>query len=270
MYVNDIGAAGSRTTINELGKNLRQMEKEKGVTFNVEKTNIMLIGKAKNETEMDIQLKNGLVREVEEYKFLGNWLNKKGNMDRQIEELEKKAEGIIVEIKRITKEEDLGMLSTDARLLIYERTAVPSLTNNLECWTKIGKKEMERLEKIQGRMLKRLLKVPESTSTWGVLKETGIWSVEMQIVYQRLMLYQNLLASDDERLGRRIIEAEEETVYAGWATETERIAGVIEIDIGEVHNLTKKAWKKKVKEKIKLALEKQSKRKEDSSKQIRY
>ena len=77
-----------------------------------------------------------------------------------------------------------------------------------------------------------------------------------------------LLASDDERLGRRILEAEEETVYAGWATETERIAGVIEIDIGEVHNLTKNAWKKKVKEKIKLALEKQSKRKEDCSKNI--
>ena len=33
----------------------------------------------------------------------------------------------------------------------------------------------------------------------------------MQIVYKRLLLYHNLLASDDERLGRRIIEAEEET-----------------------------------------------------------
>ena len=133
MYIDDIGAAGSRTTINELGKNLRQMEREKGVTFNLEKTNAMLMGKAKNDTEMDIQLKNGLVREVEEHKFLGNWLNKKGNMDKQIDELEKKAEEIIVEIKWITKEEDLGMLSTDARLLIYARTAVPSITNNLEC-----------------------------------------------------------------------------------------------------------------------------------------
>ena len=35
---------------------------------------------------------------------------------------------------------------------------------------------MERLEKLQGRMLKRFLKVPESTSTLGVLKETGIWT----------------------------------------------------------------------------------------------
>ena len=85
-------------------------------------------------------------------------------------------------------------------------------------------------------------------------------------MYQRLVLYHNLLPSDDERLGRRIIEAEEETVYTGWATATEKIAGVIEIDIGEVHNLTKNAWKNKVKEKIKLALEKQSKRKEGSCK----
>ena len=54
------------------------------------------------------------------------------------------------------------------------------------------------------------------------------------------MLYQNLLASDDERLGRRILEAEE-TAYARWATETERIAGVLEIDVGEEHSLIKNA-----------------------------
>ena len=86
-------------------------------------------------------------------------------------------------------------------------------------------KDMERLEKIHGRMTKRLLKVPESTSTWGILKEFAIWVLEMQIAYQKLILYQNLITSDDERLGRKINEAEEETAYAGLATETEKIAG---------------------------------------------
>ena len=184
------------------------MEIEKGITFNVEKINVMIIGKKKEGNEMEIELKYGLVREVEEYKYLGNWLNKKGNMGRQIEEIEKKVEGMIIEIMRVSKEDELGKLSTDARLLIYERTAVPSLINNLECWTRMGKKDLERLEKLQGRMLKRLLKVPESTSTRGVLKETGICPIEMKIAYQRLMLYQNLIASDDERLGRKISEAE--------------------------------------------------------------
>ena len=40
---------------------------------------------------------------------------------------------------------------------------------------------MVKLEKLEGRMLKRLLQVPESTSTWGILKETGIWTLEIQI-----------------------------------------------------------------------------------------
>ena len=52
-----------------------------------------------NGTEMDIQSKNGLAREVQEDKSLGNWFNKKGFIHKQIEELEKKAEGIIVEIR---------------------------------------------------------------------------------------------------------------------------------------------------------------------------
>ena len=90
VYVDDIGAAGSRATINQIGKNVRQMEIEKGITFTVEKTNVMIIGKKKKGNEMEIELKNGLVREVEECKFLGNWLNEKGNMDRQIEEIEKR------------------------------------------------------------------------------------------------------------------------------------------------------------------------------------
>ena len=52
-----------------------------------------------NDTKMNIQSKNGLAREVQEDKSLGNWFNKKGIIDKQIEELEKKAEGIIVEIR---------------------------------------------------------------------------------------------------------------------------------------------------------------------------
>ena len=49
-------------------------------------------------------------------------------------------------------------------------------------------------------------------------------------------------------------------------TETERIAGVIEIDTNEVQTTTKNTWKNKAKEKIKIVLEKQSKRNEENSK----
>jgi len=78
----------------------------------------------------------------------------------------------------MAKEEDIGELSTDARLLIYEKTAVPTILYNLEVWTQINQRTMERIERIQAKIIKRILELPESTPYWGLLKETGIWPID--------------------------------------------------------------------------------------------
>lgn len=49
-------------------------------------------------------------------------------------------------------------------------------------------------------MLKRLVELAESTPTWGVLKETGIWQIKELVVYQRKMLLRDLLMLKGERL----------------------------------------------------------------------
>ena len=37
----------------------------------------------------------------------------------------------------MTKEEDLGKLTTEARLTVYKKTALPTVAYNLETWTRI-------------------------------------------------------------------------------------------------------------------------------------
>jgi len=78
------------------------------------------------------------VKKTEEYKYLGSRMNQKGNLERQIEEIERKALIIGREAERISKEENLGKFSTEGRLVIYEKTIAPVLTYNLDVWTKIG------------------------------------------------------------------------------------------------------------------------------------
>ena len=175
--------AGSVSTIVETGGNLREMEERKKNTFN--KTNIVRIGKGKNKERSNYRIKERASERGGEVQILGNWINEKGNMTDQIEEIESRVEAITSRIIKLTKEEELGKLSTDARLVVYKRTAVPTLINNLECWTRIGRKDMERLERVQGKMLKRILKLPKTTPTWGIIKETGIWPMEMRVVYHR-------------------------------------------------------------------------------------
>ena len=164
----------------------------------------------------------------------------------------------------------MGELSTEARLVMYEKTGQLTLINNLECWTRIEKKEMERIEKVQGRMLKRLMGLPKSTSTWGILKETGTWTLEMRIMYHRMMLYQSLVNADSERLGREIIEAQQRTGNNGWTRETEKMARRLGIDIEATRTGTKGKWKQTVKERIEEELVNRTKIKEKEMKKLRH
>lgn len=162
---------------------------------------------------------------------MANWLDEKGTMKEQINEIERRTEGMTVEMMKMTKKEELGKMSTEARLTIFQRTVVPTMKNNLECWTKITKKEIERLERIPGQMLRRLLRIPGTTSFMGILRETGIWTMEMQVLYQRMMLYQCIMTADDERLGKKVVMAQEEGKYPGWPSETKKLARRIGIEI---------------------------------------
>ena len=92
VYVDDIAVAGSVSKIVETGKNIREMEKRKKYTFNVDKTNIVRIGKRKNKVEAIIELKKGQVTVLEKYKSLGNWINERGSMTDQKEEIESRTE----------------------------------------------------------------------------------------------------------------------------------------------------------------------------------
>ena len=60
-----------------------------------------------------------------------------------------------------------------------------TLTYNIETWTEIGKKGMEKMEQIQAASLKKVWTI-KGNSVLGYLIETGVWSVEEIITYKRL------------------------------------------------------------------------------------
>ena len=58
---------------------------------------------------------------------------------------------------------------------------MPALLNWLEAWGKIDEDEMNEIENIQGRALKRILKLPISTSYTRLIMETGTWPANQRI-----------------------------------------------------------------------------------------
>ena len=137
---------------------------------------------------------------------MGNWITTDGTVERQLDEVEKKVKEMLYEMMKMASAHNLGKFSTQARITLYERTIVPVMTFNLEVWTKLRKKDWERLEKIQAMNLKKMLSLPSSTPYWGLLAELGIWPIQDRINYHRLMLFENILNSDEERLAKKVIE----------------------------------------------------------------
>ena len=176
-YVDDIMAAGSKDTVEKIGNKLRTMEKEKKYTFNNAngKSHYMIIKtRREKEEEVNIKVEKGKIKWVKEYKYLRNWVSEKGTVERQLEEIERKTKGMVIEAKRIGNEDRTGIMSTEIQILIYEKTIVPAMTFNLEVWTNWRKKDWEKLEKIQTEALRKIFNLPNSTPKWALLKELGV------------------------------------------------------------------------------------------------
>ena len=90
----------------------------------------------------------------------------------------------------------------------------------------------------------------DSTCYWGLIKETGIWPVEKKILYQRLMLYQSLMTSDDLRLEKLVLTEQIKNKKDGWYKETWYKARELGIKLEEVRTKSKAEWKKVIKERI--------------------
>ena len=75
---------------------------------------------------------------------------------------------------------------------------------------KIDKDEMNELEKIQGRALKKIFNLPISSSFIGLIMETGTWPANQRIQYSTMMFYHNIMNSDYKRIARRILAKQQQ------------------------------------------------------------
>ena len=55
--------------------------------------------------EKEVEVKNIKIKRAEKYKYLGNWLGEQGNVKEQINELERRINEMLMEVKRIGRKE---------------------------------------------------------------------------------------------------------------------------------------------------------------------
>ena len=116
---------------------------------------------------------------------------------------------------------------------------MPELLYGLEAWGKIDKDEMNEIEKIQRRALKRIFNMPISTSYIGLIMETDTWPANQRIQYSIMMLYHNIMNSDHKRVARKIIAEQAKSNHKNtMISKVKQIAQEIGLKIKNVENMS--------------------------------
>ena len=273
IFVDDIMGGGNSGPVRGVMTNCVKMETQKKMEFSTEKSNwmVMKTGKRNEQVEeLDVEIKQGKIPQTDEYKYLGNWANEEGNMDKQLEVMEKRVGGVAREANLIGSYENVGDMEVVVKLLLYESTMVPTIFYNMEAWTNMRVADKQRLEVMQGKLLKKILRLPKSTPYWGLLSELGIWPVEWKINYWKLMLLHNLLHSDDDRLAKLILIEQKRSAQPNcWYSEIKTVIETLQIK-QDPESTSKQEWKTATKGAIQEKVIAEAKEKIKGMKKLRF
>ena len=115
----------------------------------------------------------------------------------------------------------------------------------------LSKAEIQDLEKIKGKALKRIFNLPITTPYIGLTTETGVWPAEQRINYSSLMLYHNIINSSKDRLVKQTIQEQRAQNHPNTFYEKVRtIAEKLNIKVEEAVIMKKSEWKRTVKAKV--------------------
>jgi hypothetical protein len=153
------------------------------LAVNASKTKAMIISlKSSPDTKKNIvKVVDDQVDYVEEFKYLGVWLDRCLDFNKHLEYLERKMLGKYHLLKRVSQQ-----LDTINQDLLYKSLITPQIDPNSSILFLCNDSQLERLQRIQNRMMRLILRVPWNTRTSDMLNRLGWLSIKQRIYFNTM------------------------------------------------------------------------------------
>ena len=197
-----------------------------------------------------ITLNGKEMKKVNQYKYLGDIVTPNNTYDQMIESRKGNIRGLTAELCAIMADVKQSK-PINAAVTYYNSIIIPKLLLNAETWRNLSKKNLNDLEIIQNTAIKRLMMLPASTPSSIIRSELGIWTVQNQIAFKKLMFLHRVLNLKNN-VTRQVLLEQIPMPGPTWLSETQQLLEMININenLEEIQNKSKYSWKKQVNEKI--------------------
>ena len=193
------------------------------------------------------------MKEVDQFKTLGDYVNCKGNHDTNIEARVKSCKGVTTNMLAMCNEVTFGFYRISVLLVLYRAVFVASLIFNSEAWTRLTAKNITSLQTVQLNCLKRIMRTASSTPNCFVYLELGVLPIQYEIHKRKLRFLHHILSLPDSDPVRKMYNELKNYPWAkNWFSEIQNLLAVYNLPVDEqaIVSTTKDSWKAQVKKAV--------------------
>ena len=211
------------------------------IEFGAAKCKVVKIGKG---TTSQLTLNETVLEEVKAYKYLGEMINQKGNLEAQIKEIERKTTAAVQNILAETGNKEFKGMKMEAIWKLADAILIPIITYGAEGWDPT-QKELTQIQTIFNKAIKSLLYLPPATPNSILMAETGFHSIQGVIDKKRILQAHRVKAEKRYTMIKRVTQSDGSI----WKQNTIKIMEKYGLD-EEILNLKKDNLNKLIKMKI--------------------
>ena len=211
----------------------------------------------KTKTCPELKVHGCKMEEVLDDVYLGDVIMHNGRNTKNVQKRVSRGLGLISQVINLLESVSFGRHYIEIGLLLRESMFLSSMLYNVEVWYDISKAEVKEFERLDLILLRKILKVPNSTPKVALYLELGLVPINFLLKGRRIRYLHYLLSKEtDGMLGKFFWAQWRNPVKGDWVTTVkDDMADLGFSDINEIKLLSKYRIKVTVKQRVKeLAL----------------
>ena len=141
----------------------------------------------------------------------------------------------------------MGMSFIESALLLHHSVVLQTMLNNCQSWTNLSLKDIKRLEVVQLRHLKRIVRAPSSTPNVFVFLEMGVLPLIYHIHMRQLGFLHHILHLTEDDPVKQMYDTQLLLPYEkNWSNKIHSLLLEYNLEFSTIFTVSKASWKEMV------------------------